>query len=140
MTFAHFFSWTDNARTRHFSGKGRYEITFDVPNDYLSRDLRLFLDLGRVANIAEVELNGTSAGIVWMRGQTLEVTGILCAGTNTMTVLVTNTLINRISGISDPDRLGGHNWYSQHFNSLPASGLLGPVRIVAKKTVNLTGE
>ncbi len=52
-------SWTDAARTRHFSGTGRYEIEFELPAPPpADAAARMMLDLGQVGNIAEVELNG----------------------------------------------------------------------------------
>jgi hypothetical protein len=151
-TFFHLASWTSAADTRHFSGTGRYEIIFALPKLYLADDLELRLDLGEVGELADVELNGTPVGVRWMRGQTLDITGAVRAGCNRLVVLVTNTLINRVSGFEHPppvpERLVDHygsgtTKYSAHrrgptgFKPLPASGLMGPVRIIARKRATL---
>jgi hypothetical protein len=95
-------SWTDDPETRNFSGKGRYEITFEIPDNYFREDLSLHLDPGRVGNIADVRINGREAGIVWMTGQTLDITGLVHAGENSMELYVTNTNINRVSAFKEP--------------------------------------
>ncbi|MCC6588092.1 MAG: hypothetical protein IT168_15470 [Bryobacterales bacterium] len=143
-------SWTEDAATRHFSGTAAYSVSFDLPSGYASPDLRLQLTLGDVGNVAEVEVNGQPAGVIWMRDQTLDVTNLLRTGSNSITAKVTNLLINRVSawtkapplppdlapiygrGVSDDDaqfrRLYG-------FSPLPRSGLLGPVLITPLKVV-----
>jgi len=143
-------SWTDDPRTRHFSGTGVYEITFDLPPSYLADDLVLEMDLGDIGNVAEVGLNGKPVGIRWMRGQVLDVSGAAKPGPNTLTIKVTNTLINRVAGLDElppvPEhlraRFGGDRRIETSpalgllgFEPLPNSGLLGPVTIRASKRV-----
>ena len=147
-TFTHLFSWTKDVRCRHFSGTGRYEINFELPKNYIAKDKLLQLDLGKVGNVAEVKLNGINVGTTWMRGQTLDITAAARAGNNKLTVLVTNTLINRVAGFKEPppvpDELvphygSGTTAYSSGFRGpigfkpLPASGLMGPVKISVLK-------
>ncbi len=145
-------SWTEDPTTRHFSGTGVYTISFQLPPHYIAPDLRLELSLGALGDIGEVELNGKPAGVIWMRGQALDVTGLLRAGSNQMKVKVTNTLINRVSawktapplppdlaaiygrGLRDSSS-GMRDLYG--FSPLPRSGLLGPVTITPLKEVRL---
>ena len=146
------FSWTHLSRTRHFSGTGYYKIDFDLPAEYVAKDLVLLLDLGRVGDIAEVKLNQKSVGITWMRGQKLDITGMAKNGKNSLAISVTNTLINRVAGMKEPppvpdhltERYGsGTTWYTANvrgplgFQALPASGLLGPVDIYPLKKVSV---
>ena len=83
-----------------------------------------------------------------MRGQKLEATHALKAGENKLVILVTNTLINRISAMKEPPPVpedlvsrfgsGAVNQETPRefgFKPLPASGLIGPVRIIAVKEV-----
>lgn len=145
-------SWTDDVRTRHFSGTGRYEVLFDLPERYIADDLQLCLDLGKVGNVADVRINDADVGTCWMRGQTLDVTDTVRAGANRLVVLVTNTLINRVSGFKAPPPVpaelvahygSGTTPYSARargqigFEPLPASGLMGPVTITARKKVTI---
>ena len=89
-------------------------------------------------------------GITWMRGQRLEVTGAVKEGENKLVILVTNTLINRISAMKVPppvpqdliSRFGSGIVIKEiprefGFKPLPASGLIGPVQIVPVKVVVL---
>ncbi len=152
-TLSRLISWTDYPATKHFSGTGRYTITFSLPDAYAAPDLQLRLSLGAVGNIADVELNGKRAGVIWMRGQTLDVTSSLRPGKNQMIVLVTNTLINRVAGWKSvpplPPNLkalygGGllDNTPQARelfgFKPLPLSGLLGPALITPLKRVRLS--
>ena len=141
-------SWTDQPRTRHFSGTGRYEISFDVPADKLTEKSLVWLDLGQVGNLAEVELNGQPVGVAWMEPHRLDVTQALRAGKNQLVVRVSNALINYVSGLKQPTevpielqaRLGKANREAypegdaarqeMAETDLPVSGLLGPVQLV----------
>lgn len=145
-------SWTDDPALEHFSGTGQYRIAFDLPAAYFHTALQLRLSLGAVGNVAEVAINGQRTGIIWMGGQTLDVTSFVKAGKNSMTVLVTNTLINRVSGRKSvpplPPNLqalygGGLQDETPQarrlfgFKPLPRSGLLGPVYITPLKRVRM---
>jgi hypothetical protein len=148
-------SWTNDPATKHFSGTGRYETHFELPAEYLASDFELRLDLGRVGNVAEIELNDTHVGTCWTRGQVLDITHAARSGHNRLVILVTNTLINRASGLTEPVPVPehlvphygsgttpytAHNRGSAGFAPLPASGLLGPVRILAARKVGILVE
>jgi len=140
-------SWTDSERSRHFSGNGRYETEFVMPAAKLVPGTRMMLELGQVGNLAEVELNGQVLGVTWMAPYRLDITRAVRAGANKLVVRVTNTLINRVSGMKTPPevpaelqaRLGkvkpsiypaGRKVPEMSETDLPPSGLIGPVRIV----------
>jgi hypothetical protein len=149
---SHLASWTDDPDTKYFSGTGRYIISFDLPPSYVVPDLLLQLSVGDVGNVADVEMNGKPVGVIWVRGQTLDVTSAVKAGRNEMTVRVTNTLINRVAGwtsapplpanlqalygrgVEDDTPLGRRLF---GFSPLPRSGLLGPVLITPLKRVQV---
>jgi hypothetical protein len=147
-------SWTQKKPMQYYSGTGRYDINFNLPVEYISDNLRLLLDLGKVGNVAEVELNDTPVGIIWMRGQTLDISKATKVGENQLTVFVTNTLINRVSGMQKappvPANLVSHygNGMTDYssgrqktvemgFQPLPPSGLMGPVKIKVLKKVSI---
>jgi (4-O-methyl)-D-glucuronate---lignin esterase len=145
-------SWTVDPTTKHFSGTGRYTIAFDLPVNYVAKDLDLELRLGDVGNVADVQLNGYRVGVIWLRGQALDVTKAVKAGRNILEVDVTNTLINRVAGWKtvpelpdDLKRIYGRGiddnspraLYLSGFKPLPRSGLLGPVTIQALKQVRV---
>jgi len=145
-------SWTDDADTRNFSGTGRYEIRFEIPDNYIRENISLYLDPGKVGNIADVRINGKEGGIVWMTGQTIDITGMVHAGENSMVIYVTNTNINRVSAFKEPlqvpldlqKKYGTINIESIRlprefgFEPLPPSGLLGPVRIIPVRKVKIS--
>ena len=149
-------SWAEDPQTKHFSGTGRYELDFEVPGEYVGRNLEAILDLGEVGSIAEVSLNGKPVGVAWMQPYRLNVTEALQAGTNHLEVVVTNTLINCVAGMKElpgvPAELvphygptvdtysrGTQEWERREkgFRPLPVSGLVGPVRIVGRKKVTI---
>ena len=146
-------SWTENSDTRYFSGTGRYEISFIVSEKYISENISLDLDLGKVGNIAELTINKKNAGITWMTGQRVDITGLVQVGENSMTIDVSNTNINRVSALTEPIAIPEylHQKYGKlkvgesvslprefGFEPLPASGLMGPVRIIPRKKVKIS--
>ena len=148
-TFNDLFSWTDINKSTHCSGTGTYEISFEVPDTYVSEDIILYLDLGKIGNIAEIFVNSKSMNTVWMRGMRTDITGAIKRGKNNLTVKITNTSINHVSGLSENppipeelvprfgavDRNGIPREYG--FKPLPPSGLMGPVVIVPAKRVHI---
>jgi hypothetical protein len=119
---------------RHFSGTASYTCRFDATAPP-SGD-RLFLDLGRVANLAEITLNDRPLGVHWKPPFILDITAALRPGSNTLTIAVTNTWRNRLIGdIALPDhqrttwRWNPENHTLAPIDTLDPSGLLGPVVI-----------
>ena len=95
------------------------------------------MDLGDIANIADVRLNGKNCGIVWTYPYRLEISEALKTGKNTLEIKVTNTWANRLIGdhkLPENERL---TWTTAPFrlegNDLVKAGLLGPVNIIKIK-------
>jgi len=82
---------------RYYSGTAVYRTTFTL-NSQPSTLNRLFFDLGRVAIMAEVRLNGRDLGILWKPPFRVEVTDALKPGENTLELHVVNLWINRQIG------------------------------------------
>lgn len=57
-----------------------------------------WLELGSVAALAQVRLNGNDLGIVWTAPWKIELTGVLKAGKNALEIEVTNSWANRLVG------------------------------------------
>jgi hypothetical protein len=130
-----------------------------------NRQSQIFLDLGRVAVIAEVKLNGKDLGVLWKPPYRVEVTDALKPGENTLEVRVVNLWVNRQIGDEqlpeDSDRkpdgtlkswpqwvqedkpspTGRHTFTSWRLwkqdAPLVESGLLGPVELVAAGSIGL---
>jgi hypothetical protein len=130
-------SWTKHAEdgVRYFSGTATYTKSVDAPREWFRAGSKTLLDLGRVADTAEVLINGRSLGILWKPPYRIDVTGTLRAGRNEITIRVTNQWTNRILGdrVVPAERrvlstvAGGRGGGAAE----PAeSGLLGPVTVV----------
>ena len=143
-------SWSNEADTKYFSGTGKYDIAFKLRDEYVSNDIKLELDLGKLGNIGEVEINGKSAGTIWMKGQKSDITYLVKKGNNQLTVYVTNTNINRVSSFKEivpvPENLVDKYGEAMTttslprefgFEPLPPSGLIGPVTINPIKMVKI---
>lgn len=81
---------------RHFSGTATYERTIDVPAASLGKGRRVFLDLGRVEVIAGVTVNGRDLGVVWKEPYRVDITDVVQAGANRVSVAVTNLWANQL--------------------------------------------
>ena len=159
-------SWSENADggVKYFSGTATYRTRFEVPNGVLAKGRVARLDLGDVAVIAEVRLNGKSLGTLWKPPFRVDVTDALKTGANELEVKVTNLWVNRMIGDEqlpdDSDRNPGGTlkswpqWLAEgkpsptgrytftswrmwgKGDALLKSGLLGPVSIqIASQTV-----
>jgi hypothetical protein len=106
---AHFdklFSWSEHSETgiKYFSGKAIYSKTFQLNQKQLSSGKRIFLDLGRVKNVATVIVNQKEVRVMWKPPFTLDITDFCEEGNNMLEVEVTNLWPNRIIGDkSEPD-------------------------------------
>ncbi|MDQ8179136.1 glycosyl hydrolase [Pelagicoccus sp. SDUM812005] len=126
-------SWTlhEDAEVKHFSGTATYSRTFDYEPSVAQG--RVWLDLGMVADVAEVILNGESLGVLWTAPWQVEVTGHLRSGENQIRIEVTNTWKNQL--IADEARRPQEKqlWTNAPFRlkdePLREAGLLGPVLI-----------
>ena len=129
MELANWAEGDDDAR-RFFSGIALYETTFEWDGDAESRK-RAWLDLGRVADVAEVTVNGKTCGIAWTPPYRVEVTDALREGHNELRVAVANTWHNRLVGdvrLAEAERTTWTTAPSPDRRAkLLEAGLLGPV-------------
>lgn len=95
-------SWTDHELpdVKHFSGTATYDVKFDAPADQLGQGKLAMLDLGDIEVLAHVTLNGKDLGVLWKPPFRADVTGLLKAGENQLTVQITNLWRNRLIGDS----------------------------------------
>ena len=150
VVFPELISWTDhdNQGIKYYSGKGVYTKTIIIPDDWIGNGQNIYLDLGEVGEIAEIYINGKSAGVVWKPPFRTDITQLVKPGENELTVEVMNLWINRLAGDMElPDKTGFtqtnirsdggewlENWESWH---VEPAGLLGPVRLLASKEVEV---
>ena len=164
--FSTLMSWSHHKdeNIRYFSGTATYRKAFEVSDDLLQNDKRLELDLGSVAVIAEVFVNGKKVSTLWKAPFRTYIDAYLIPGKNTLEVSVTNLWTNRLIGDEsltlDYKRKGDKikelpEWLLEHterpsnrttFSSwkhwrkedkLLTSGLLGPVKLRVFKTIKI---
>jgi (4-O-methyl)-D-glucuronate---lignin esterase len=138
-------SWTVNADpgVKYFSGTATYSKEVRAPAAWFKPGESIFLDLGKVRDLAEVDINGKSGGMVWAPPYRVDVTDVLKPGMNRLEIKVTNEWTNRIVGdhllppekrvlqqSSVPAPRGGGPFFGPRE---PAeSGLTGNVKLVAE--------
>ncbi len=170
LTLDTLISWSEhsNPGVKYFSGTAVYQTTFawEPPSTAAANSApRCQLDLGRVAVMAEVKLNGRDLGILWKPPFCVDVSDVLTPGQNTLEVKVVNLWINRMIGDEqlpeDSDRnpngtlkswppwvlegkpspTGRHTFTSWRLwkkdSPLVESGLLGPVTLQTSQEVPL---
>ena len=111
-----------------FSGTATYETTFSVSKDQISKNL--VLDLGKVDFIADVKVNGKSAGVLWTEPYSLNISDFIQEGENTLAVDVTGTWYNRLAYDASLPEAMRKTWTiagPAAGSELHDSGLLGPV-------------
>ncbi len=123
--------WTMNDRLRHFSGRGQYTTTFNVPASLLASHRRIVLDLGAVGNVAQITLNNRPGPTLLLCPYRTDVTSLIHPGENSLQVTVTNALFNALSANGR-----SANYYPEQTgfaNGLLPSGLVGPVQLETMK-------
>jgi hypothetical protein len=134
-------SWTEfeDEGIKYFSGTATYSKTFTL--NEVTDGKKYFIDLGEMRDVAEVFVNGKSAGILWKKPFFTDISGLVRSGDNELKIEVVNMWANRLTGdmlAADPedrycrtnhpymkDSMGGDEQYREQ-----TSGLLGPVTIL----------
>jgi hypothetical protein len=167
ITLERLISWSDHSDpgVRHFSGGATYSTEFDLPAAWLGSGKRVWLDLGQVAVMASVAVNGPELGTLWKPPFRVDITDRLRVGRNELQVHVVNLWINRIIGDEDmpedsernpngslkgwpewltrgePSPTGRYTFTSYRLwkkdSPLQTSGLVGPVVLVPSVRVLL---
>lgn len=141
----HLKSWTEFEDTgiQYFSGMGTYTKTFMM--DTLQEDRIYFLDLGELAEVAEVWINEKSLGLVWTAPYRFRLHDFLKEGENEIKIELANTWSNRLTR----DAITGEKFTETNivranknlvpWENLPLkkSGLIGPVEIIYIKPLSL---
>ena len=166
VTFDKLDDWSQRPEDgiKYFSGTARYRTTFSVSHSPSTIN-HVLLDLGRVAVMAEVKLNGHDFGILWKPPFCVDVTDALKEGENSLEIKIVNLWINRLIGDEqlpeDSDRKPNgtlNSWpqfvldekpsptgrfsFTSHRlwkknDPLVESGLLGPVTLRTTQNVEL---
>lgn len=127
-------SWTNfpDEGVKYFSGTAIYSKTIELKKE--PGRSRVFLDLGKVGDIAEVILNGKKIDTLWKAPYRVDVTSALHKGKNLLEIKITNEWTNRLIG--DKDAPADKKVLAFYVNSfggpyqLTNSGLMGPVKLL----------
>jgi hypothetical protein len=137
---------------KYYSGTAFYRQSFNMPDDKIGG--QLYLDLGKVKNMARVRLNGKDLGILWTAPWRVDITGIVKAKDNKIEIEIVNLWANRLIGdehlpddgiqngkwpawlLEGKPRTSGRYTFAsfRHYSKdspLFESGLMGPVKIIA---------
>ena len=90
------FSRHSNKSVNYFAGTATYSKKISV-NAASLKD-RTILDLGEMNDIAEVRVNGKSAGVLWYPPYRTDITDLLVSGESNLEILVTTNWANRLIG------------------------------------------
>lgn len=136
LVFAALLDWSSSADSlvKYYSGTAVYTKTFQFKGN---KRVETWLDLGKVANIAEVKVNGVSCGIVWTPPYRVDISKAIKQGENKLSIEVSNTWANRLIGdqrLPENKRITKTNApYRLEGKPLLEAGLLGPVTIQTVK-------
>lgn len=99
-TFEKLISWPEHNEPgiRYFSGTATYEKEFDLPESLFGENRELYLDLGEVAVIARVTLNGKALPTLWKPPFRARIDSVATPGKNRLEIRVTNLWPNRMIG------------------------------------------
>ncbi len=142
VVFDRLISWTESPDPgiKYFSGTASYQNSFRL--DAESAKKKTILDLGGVRDVAEVFINGKSAGILWKKPFQVDISQWVKTGMNDLKIEIVNLWVNRMTGdiLLDPkDRFCKTN--QSYMTSevwpggdepfrLQTAGLLGPVTLI----------
>ncbi|MDR1524027.1 MAG: hypothetical protein LBS79_02065, partial [Tannerella sp.] len=83
---------------KYFSGTAKYEKNIRITSADLGKGKQIALDLGELHDIAELEINGQNAGVLWSPPYKTDITPYLKPGNNKIAVYVTVNWANRLIG------------------------------------------
>ncbi|WP_416171516.1 glycosylhydrolase-like jelly roll fold domain-containing protein [Algoriphagus boritolerans] len=103
VEFPELISWTEHndPGIKYYSGKGKYQKTIIVKDEWMGDGKNIYLDIGDVGEIAEIFINGNSAGVVWKPPFRVNITGQVKLGENELKIEVMNLWVNRLTGDKD---------------------------------------
>jgi len=138
VVFKQLTDWSKNVDNsiRYYSGTATYSTGLNYQAG-LVKGARYWIDLGTIANIANVKINGISCGVAWTAPYRVDITKALRTGNNKITIAVSNTWANRLIGDHDlpPGKRITNTTAPYRLDKKPLlpAGLLGPVKIVTNE-------
>ena len=135
------FDWTTslNEKVKYYSGTATYQTTFTWSARSTAKGVtgRVYLSVGKVADVATIKVNGVDCGTLWTAPYCVDVTHALKKGQNTLQIEVTNTWANAINGADKGKAPFEGIWtnakYRMKEDALIPAGLLGPVQLLEQQ-------
>lgn len=118
---------------KYFSGIATYTKTFTLPKN-VKAGAPLWLDLGKVGEIAEVRVNGKAMGTAWKAPYRLDIGSAVKSGNNKLEIRVANLWVNRLIGDLQPNAQKVTSTIFPTYSAkspLRPSGLIGPVQLLS---------
>ena len=139
---------------KYYSGIANYHNTIELTAKEVStKNTDLFLDLGEVANMARIRINGKDLGVVWTAPFRVKINDAVIPGTNQIDIEVANLWPNRLIGDEQfpDDGIKNNQWpewmqkkqprtsgrytfttlkFYKKDSELLKSGLIGPVQLL----------
>lgn len=122
-----------DAGIRYFSGTATYASGFALPKG-VKPGAPLWIDLGKIGDVAEVRVNGQLAGTSWFAPYRLDIGKLVKPGSNRLEVKVANLWVNRLIGDQQPGATRITFTAAPTYRPdapLRPSGLVGPVTLLA---------
>ena len=133
------FDWSkeEDEQIRYYSGTVVYKTTFRWKSK-VKEGQQVYLNLGKVCDLATVRVNGIDCGTIWTAPYRADITAALKKGVNELEIEVTNTWANALKGADEGkapfDGIWTNAKYRRAENALLPAGLLGPLNFeVANK-------
>ena len=130
------FDWSKDSDNliKYYSGTAIYHSTFVWKEN--SQHKQVYLQLGKVAEMATVRINGVDCGTAWTSPFQVDITGAVKKGINTIDIDVVNTWANAINGSDKGMPPFPGIWtnakYRMPEDKLLEAGLLGPISFMLK--------
>jgi hypothetical protein len=93
----------------------------------------LWIDLGRIGDLAEIRVNGQLAGSSWFAPYRIDIGKLAKSGSNQLEVKVANLWVNRLIGDQQPGAQKITATFAPTYKPdapLRPSGLIGPVTLM----------
>jgi hypothetical protein len=108
---------------KNFMGTVVYKTTITLDG----KNLPKYINLGKVADICELKINGSDAGMMWFGERIYDISPYVKAGENTIEVKVTTLMGNYIQTLKD--NRAAQRFVLRRNQPYVSAGLIGPVKL-----------
>ena len=113
----------DTEEWKNFMGDVTYRTTVKLSGSRKPK----YINLGQVADICELSVNGTPCGVKWFGRRIYDISSLLVEGENTIEVKVTTLMNNYLHAMKD--NTAAQRFILRRNNPLVPAGLIGPVKL-----------